>query len=454
MTTTRIINVEDPADPFLVDTYTTGKAAIDHNLYVDNSVAYQANYRSGLRVFDALDPANPVEIAYFDTFPGSDSASFNGAWSSYPFFPSGTIVVSDIERGLFVLRLDAQLDGFALRDTGANPATVDPGGGETLLVDAVLRDGVSLDQVTLMADTGDGFEPVAMTPNPDGTYSAAAPPAECGTPLAYYFEATDNQGLTKTLPPNAPSETFSAEVVSETTVAFEDDFENSTGWGVSGSVGDGAWEIGVPVGGGDRGDPANDFDGSGKCFLTDNVDGNSDVDDGTTVLTSPALDASGDGTAILSYALWFSNNVGDVDDTLVVEISNTGGATWSTLDSIGPGDPAAGGGWNEYSFNLTQFFSTPSDQVRVRFLAADTGTPSVVEAGVDAVRVETRACENPDTPCSPADLSGDGSVGFEDLNIFVAAFGSSDPIADLSGNGSVGFEDLNIFSTEFAQGCP
>ena len=33
-----------------------------------------------------------------------DSAFFNGPWGVYPFFRSGTIVVSDIDRGLFILK--------------------------------------------------------------------------------------------------------------------------------------------------------------------------------------------------------------------------------------------------------------------------------------------------------------------------------------------------------------
>ena len=45
-----------------------------------------------------------TETHFIDTFPNSDSAAFNGAWSVYPYFPSGNIVISDIESGLFVVR--------------------------------------------------------------------------------------------------------------------------------------------------------------------------------------------------------------------------------------------------------------------------------------------------------------------------------------------------------------
>jgi hypothetical protein len=76
---------------------------------VRGNLIFEANYTSGLRVFDAGDdPAAPVEVAYFDTWPDNDNVEYSGLWSNYPFFPSGTIIGSDRQRGLFVLRLQEQ----------------------------------------------------------------------------------------------------------------------------------------------------------------------------------------------------------------------------------------------------------------------------------------------------------------------------------------------------------
>ncbi len=103
-TTTRVIDVSDLSNPRLVATFTNGGTARDHNIYTLDSLIFEANYRSGLRIFDARDPIAPVEIAFFDTYPPDDNARFNGLWSVYPYFPSGTIIGSDIEKGLFVWR--------------------------------------------------------------------------------------------------------------------------------------------------------------------------------------------------------------------------------------------------------------------------------------------------------------------------------------------------------------
>ena len=81
-------------------------AAIDHNGYVVGDRYYMANYRAGMRVLDISDIANQniSEIGYFDTYTASNSAAFDGAWNVYPFFASGNIVISDINRGFFLVK--------------------------------------------------------------------------------------------------------------------------------------------------------------------------------------------------------------------------------------------------------------------------------------------------------------------------------------------------------------
>ncbi len=81
-------------------------AAIDHNAYVRGQQLFLSNYRAGMRVIDISDIANGniVEEGYFDSYPNNDGADFDGAWNVYPFFASGNIVISDINRGFLLVK--------------------------------------------------------------------------------------------------------------------------------------------------------------------------------------------------------------------------------------------------------------------------------------------------------------------------------------------------------------
>jgi choice-of-anchor B domain-containing protein len=111
-TKTLVMDVQDLNSPFLAGTYSGPTLAIDHNLYVKDGFVYLASYHAGLRVLkiNDLSSADFSEIGFFDIYPTSDSARFNGAWSVYPFFSSGTVIVSGIEQGLFVLRPDLTVE--------------------------------------------------------------------------------------------------------------------------------------------------------------------------------------------------------------------------------------------------------------------------------------------------------------------------------------------------------
>ena len=106
-TRTHIIDALDLDAPVYVSAYEGPTTAIDHNLYILGNQVFEANYTSGLRVLQIGNLANSElsEVAFFDTYPGSEAANFDGAWSVYPFLPSGNILVSDTAYGLFVLTL-------------------------------------------------------------------------------------------------------------------------------------------------------------------------------------------------------------------------------------------------------------------------------------------------------------------------------------------------------------
>jgi choice-of-anchor B domain-containing protein len=104
-TRTLVWDVSNLEEPVLVKEFLGTTSATDHNLYVRGKYMYQSNYVSGLRVIDISDPANPRETASFDTVPyGENVPGFAGSWSNYPFFKSGTIVVTSMREGLFIVK--------------------------------------------------------------------------------------------------------------------------------------------------------------------------------------------------------------------------------------------------------------------------------------------------------------------------------------------------------------
>ncbi len=237
---------------------------------------------------------------------------------------------------------------------------------------------------------GGAYQTDLMTEISAGQYEATLPAISCGDAISFYFSAEEI--TTGEFFDPDPSHAFVAQAATAVTVAFEDDFETDKGWTVSTTALDGPWDRGVPVGLGERGDPANDFDGSGQCYLTDNVYGNSDIDDGTTILTSPTFDATG-GEALVHYARWYSNNFGNdpYNDSMMVYISNDNGSSWQVAEVVGPTLDAAGG-WVEVSFWVTDVLPATT-QMKMRFEASDLGDGSVVEAAVDDFSVTVYECD-------------------------------------------------------------
>lgn len=110
-TKTFVWDLEDLDDPQLVGHYSSGIKASDHNLYIKGNYCYQANYTGGLRVLQLnnLATLDIEEVAYFDVFPESNDAGFTGAWNVYPYFPSGTMIVSSMGLGFHVLQPDFEI---------------------------------------------------------------------------------------------------------------------------------------------------------------------------------------------------------------------------------------------------------------------------------------------------------------------------------------------------------
>lgn len=103
---TLFFDFSDLDNPLFQTEYLGPTPAIDHNGYTKGNKFFLANYTAGVRILDISNIGNNSisEIGFFDTYPQDNSTSFHGAWNVYPYFPSGNIIINDIESGLFIIR--------------------------------------------------------------------------------------------------------------------------------------------------------------------------------------------------------------------------------------------------------------------------------------------------------------------------------------------------------------
>ncbi|MEM6684749.1 MAG: choice-of-anchor B family protein [Bacteroidota bacterium] len=101
-----VFDLGDLDNPTVAMSYTGPTAAIDHNGYTKGDSFFLANYTAGVRILDISNIGSGVvqETGFFDTYPQNNDAIFRGVWNVYPYLPSGNIIVSDINSGLFILR--------------------------------------------------------------------------------------------------------------------------------------------------------------------------------------------------------------------------------------------------------------------------------------------------------------------------------------------------------------
>lgn len=451
-TTTYVINVSDIENPFNVSSFSNGNQAVGHNLYIDGDRLFAANYRSGLRIFDlAANPLNPPEVGYFDTWFSDDLDEFNSLWSIYPYFESGIVIGSDVEKGLFVWWPDEPELSFTY-----------PNGLPSLIASGTSSIDVHIDEAEaglldpssaqLQLDSGDGPISLPLVDLGNGDFRADISAAACGQELAFTFTARSTSGVTWRDPSSSAGDTYTAAVTGSQSTIFADDMETHTGW-ILGAAGDtattGLWERGDPLASGAQAEDDHSPAGT-MCWFTGQSfpgasDGFNDVDGGSTTLTSPVLDLSGLGDPVVRYWRWYSNSNFhnfDGDDVFEVEITQDG-SNYVTVETVGPFGDETKGGWIYHQFRVRDFVPL-SNNVRVRFIASDNGNGSIVEAALDDFEVVESSCVD----CDENGLSDELELLEGAANDFNAnglldrceALSASANELSLSGGGAVAFD--------------
>lgn len=290
------------------------------------------------------------------------------------------------------------------------PDVTSPSANYTVEADAMLNLGTSLNTVELFSRSGGGAFVTDLMSNISGnTFQGQIAGGLNPAVVQYYVVATDNQGNTETFPEEGANAPISFKVGTLTPVLVSD-FENGSAGFTSGDPSDtattGIWEIGNPVG--TDAQPENDHTSAGtNCWFTGQGSvggalGANDVDGGRTTLISPVFDATGAAGISLNYWRWYSNDQGGAPnaDVFRVGVSNNGGATWANADTVGPAGDATVGGWLESEIELS-LTVTPTANMRVRFVAEDAATGSIVEAAIDDINISvlTSGIPQPTTYC-------------------------------------------------------
>ncbi len=348
------------------------------------------------------------------------------------------------------------------------PDLVSSAGGDTLRVDIVPSptDPIVAGTGTFHVDTGSGFQQFALTPDSANSFTATFPAtADCPTNVEYFVSFDLLSGTTVTAPAGAsPTSGIAFSAQAADTVDVDDlyDFETAVGF-TAGAPGDdattGVWVRVDPIG--TDAQPENDNTPSGTiAWVTGQGSpggglGENDIDGGTTSLVSNRIDLGATQSATISYARWYSNNTGASPNADVFEVfvSDDDGATYQLVETVGPAGAGTSGGWIETGFNVGDFVDLTSE-IRVKFVASDLGSGSVVEAAVDDVRVFGVSC---DSGICAGDANGDGTVTALDISVVLGSFGSTglapNTGGDVTGDGSVTALDISAVLSNFGNTC-
>ncbi|MBK8557950.1 MAG: choice-of-anchor B family protein [Lewinellaceae bacterium] len=335
-------DVTDPTDIKELDRFSPndGYGSYVHNTHVLNDWAVTSWYTDGFTIVDAHRPDNLVMTASYDTYAGS-GAQFDGCWGVFPYFPSGTIIGSNIEPGdLFIFTPNyvracylegsitdgcnnAPLSGVSIEVNSGAPqvntssksngvfktgqsvpgdfvVTISKAGYITQTINVSLQPGevttldITLEPISAVNISGQVLDALTGLPIPNA-------PIVLSGPNAAYNLNTNSQGNFSIncafggdyqvyagawgyLPSDAFTVTGSDPVTVSLDRGYYDDFALNYTWTTSSTAPTGAWVRDIPIGTTQQGQLVNpgsdvDFDGNELCYVTGNGGGNAGTDD-------------------------------------------------------------------------------------------------------------------------------------------------------------------------------
>lgn len=440
-----ISNLNNITEMDRIQSQNPNSGSIVHNTHVLNAnYAVTSWYRDGIVITDITRPHNLVNVGYYDTYTIGSGNGFDGAWGVYPFLPSGTLVVSNIDEGLYVLSptyvracylegtVTDSLCGTPISNVTVTISTVNvsdvtavtgafatgtpipgtytvtfskpgyvtrtftnqsftPGNVVNLNVMMTAVNAVSLNgQVTDPSNNGlpnldviyTGQNTYNFTTNGTGNYTNCDLPSDTYTITtgAWGYETQCNAVVVN------PS---NSNIVTQLQPGWYDDFSFDFGWTVSSTASTGTWERGVPIGTTYNSGPANPgadvtTDCTDQCYVTGNGGGSAttdDIDGGATTLTSPVFDLSSYNNPTLEYDRWFMNAGGSGNPNDSLVIKLSNGTTTVVVETVTSASQN-NASWVHRTYNISSLI-TPTATMQVSVRCADANPGHIVEGGFD-----------------------------------------------------------------------
>ncbi len=436
------------------------RGVIPHNTHYKDGFLITSWYTDGVKIIDAHKPDNLIEVGSYKTHKGRDGG-FGGCWGTFPFYPSGLVIASDRGEGLYILRPEYQracyLEGMITDKNDGTPiqsATVQietpqynyemsniEGQYKSGLADSglftvtfrhpdylpVTKTDVRLDhgQVTILD--------VEMVKKEQISFSGRVVDAVSNTPIGDAWVQVATEDRMEMVRTNAMGE-FALNIIASggasfdiaggkwgymhqvmkdvdpsqrvtipLSLGYQDDFLADQKWVVQTNAKTGGWERGIPlpvaVGG-----PTQDVTGDigRSCYITGNHGtqiGEDDIDDGTTVLTSPSMDLSKMHAPVISLQYWFNNFGGGgtpPNDSLLIYLVQ-GNQPVQILSQTTPAES-----WVPYRVVVKDILQGDLSDIKVKIVCGDYDPGHVVEAGIDAFFVTDSIGTASRTPLSSA----------------------------------------------------
>jgi len=414
----KIFDISDYSNINHISSYSTpeNETHTSHNVYIQESTGLMiiSYYADGTRFVDISDPYNPLEVGYYDTT--ELEGLYSGNWGTYVNLPSGNIVSSDIEQGLFVLRFGGlSIEHTPILDTNSD--------GPVTVFATVTSMASIIEDVTLHVNIGTEWSAMNMTLSIDDVFNAEIDNGNNAAVVRYYITANDDEGNNARYPIDGNFMFILGELDIIADFDFESGLQEWTTEIPSDNATAGIWEWENPNGTTDQYgsvQPEDDHTVNGtQCFVTGNNSsslGSDDVDNGKTTLLSPIINLANMDDALISYWKWYTNDGGDNpgNDHWYVDVSNDAGSTWNVLENT----PSSWREWQHKRILLSEITSL-SNAMQFRFIAediqydGDNGSGgSIVEAAIDDVLIQSiyySGCIN------DGDVNGDGGMNVLDI---------------------------------------